>query len=102
MNGSVITILLKLIDLSETVIYLLRKKNNQVSFLHLYHHISTFLVGIIYLRYFTSEVSMLFPIMNCGVHVIMYFYYFLSNFPGQIKQMIIPLKRYMTLIQMVN
>ncbi|XP_051161071.1 elongation of very long chain fatty acids protein F-like [Leptopilina boulardi] len=100
LNASVLTLYLKFIDLSETVIYLLRKKNSQVSVLHLYHHISTFLVGVIFLRYFTSEVTMLFPLMNCAVHVIMYFYYFLSNFEGPIKQLIKPFKPYLTLIQM--
>ncbi|XP_051169949.1 elongation of very long chain fatty acids protein 4-like isoform X2 [Leptopilina boulardi] len=95
-----IGIWLKLIELSETVIYILRKKNNQVTFLHLYHHISTFLIGIVFTRYFGTEAALLIPILNCAVHVIMYFYYFLSNFDGTIKKMIIPFKRYLTLIQM--
>lgn len=102
MELCIMTIGLKLVDLTETGVYLLRKKNSQVSGLHLYHHISTFVFGFIFLRFFTSEVAMLFPILNCGVHVIMYFYYFLSNFDGPIKQMIIPFKRYLTLIQMTQ
>lgn len=102
MTNAYFLLWIKIIDLSETAIYLLRKKNNQVSVLHLYHHISTCLVGFIFGRYFTSEVSLLFPILNSGVHVIMYFYYFLSNFDGPIKQMINPFKRYLTLLQMVN
>ncbi|XP_051173267.1 elongation of very long chain fatty acids protein 4-like [Leptopilina boulardi] len=91
---------LKLIDLSETVVFILRKKNNQVTFLHLYHHLSTFIISSIFSRYISVDVVMLGPILNCSVHVIMYFYYFLSNFEGPIKQMIISFKRYMTLIQM--
>ncbi|XP_051167386.1 elongation of very long chain fatty acids protein 4-like isoform X1 [Leptopilina boulardi] len=95
-----IGMLLKLIDLTETVVYILRKKNNQVTFLHLYHHLSTFLIASIFPRYLSVDVVILGPILNCFVHVIMYFYYFLSNFTGPIKEMIIPFKRYMTLIQM--
>ncbi|XP_051161070.1 elongation of very long chain fatty acids protein 1-like isoform X2 [Leptopilina boulardi] len=91
---------LKMIDLSETVIYIIRKKNNQISFLHLYHHLSTYLFAAIFPRYLSVEIFVLLPLINCYVHVIMYFYYFLSNFEGPIKQMIIPFKRYLTLIQM--
>ncbi|XP_043470571.1 elongation of very long chain fatty acids protein 2-like isoform X2 [Leptopilina heterotoma] len=91
---------LKLFDLSETLTYILRKKNNQVTFLHLYHHISTFLIGMFFTRYFGTESALLIPMLNCAVHVLMYFYYFLSNFEGPIKQKIIPFKRYLTLIQM--
>lgn len=36
--------LIKIIDLLDTVFFILRKKNNQVSFLHIYHH-SVMVVG---------------------------------------------------------
>ncbi|XP_043468600.1 elongation of very long chain fatty acids protein 4-like [Leptopilina heterotoma] len=91
---------LKLIDLTETVIYILRKKNNQVSILHLYHHTTTFLIVVVFSKYLTSDVVMLGPILNAFVHVIMYTYYLLSNFEGPIKQKIMPFKRYLTLLQM--
>lgn len=32
--------ILKLVDLFDTLFFVLRKKNNQVSFLHVYHHIA--------------------------------------------------------------
>lgn len=91
---------LKFIDLIETLIYILRKKNNQVSILHLYHHTTTFLIVVVFSKYLTSDVVMLGPILNGGVHVIMYTYYLLSNFEGPIKQKIMPFKRYLTLLQM--
>ncbi|XP_051161068.1 elongation of very long chain fatty acids protein 4-like [Leptopilina boulardi] len=102
MKCGYLTIALKIIDLIETVIYILRKKNNQVSILHVYHHITTCLIAIIFTRYFCGEVAILVPIMNCGVHVIMYSYYFLSNFEGPIKQIIMPFKRYLTIAQMIQ
>lgn len=42
-------ILLRAVELIETVVFVLRKKNNQVSFLHVYHHIST--VWILWLMF---------------------------------------------------
>lgn len=39
------TWLLKAVELVETAFFLLRKKYNQVSKLHVYHHTSTFLLG---------------------------------------------------------
>lgn len=38
------TIILKLMELFETVFFLLRKKERQASFLHIYHHISTLII----------------------------------------------------------
>lgn len=37
-------LLIKILDLVETVIFVLRKKNNQISILHLYHHVSSLFV----------------------------------------------------------
>lgn len=42
---------LKAIELLETVIFVLRKKQNQVSGLHVYHHISTFFLGWYFMKY---------------------------------------------------
>nr|XP_032519425.1 elongation of very long chain fatty acids protein AAEL008004-like isoform X1 [Danaus plexippus plexippus] len=38
------TIILKLFELFETVFFLLRKKEKQASFLHIYHHVSTLII----------------------------------------------------------
>lgn len=45
------TFLLKLVELIETVFFVLRKKQNQVSKLHVYHHTSTALLGWIMVKY---------------------------------------------------
>lgn len=37
--------MLKAVEFIETVIFALRKKNNQISTLHVYHHVSTFCIG---------------------------------------------------------
>lgn len=38
-------LMLKILELSDTVIFILRKKYNQASFLHIYHHTSTALLS---------------------------------------------------------
>lgn len=45
------TFLLKLVELVETVFFVLRKKQNQVSKLHVYHHVSTAMLGYIMTKY---------------------------------------------------
>lgn len=101
MRASYLAAVLKIIDLVETGIFILRKKNNQITALHLYHHVTTMIVAVISARYISTGMAVFVPILNCSVHVIMYTYYFLSNLDGPIKQMVFPLKRYITIIQMV-
>lgn len=48
-------LLLRLAELSETVVFVLRKKQNQVSFLHVYHHISTAAIVWIYIKFNSCE-----------------------------------------------
>lgn len=45
------TWILKAVELVETAIFILRKKYNQVSKLHVYHHSSTFLLGWVGVKY---------------------------------------------------
>lgn len=44
-------LLLRLVEFVETVFFILRKKQNQVSALHIYHHISTAAVMWIFFKY---------------------------------------------------
>ncbi|XP_033216772.1 elongation of very long chain fatty acids protein 4-like [Belonocnema kinseyi] len=101
-RASYVAAVLKIIDLIETGIFVLRKKNNQITTLHIYHHVTTVLVAVISSRYISTGMAVFVPILNCSVHVIMYTYYFLSNLDGPIKQMVLPLKRWITIIQMVQ
>ncbi|CAH1401414.1 unnamed protein product [Nezara viridula] len=93
--------LTKLVDLLDTVFFVLRKKQSQVTFLHIFHHTSMVFnmwVSLIYLR---EEVISIFGIMNGTVHVIMYMYYFLAAFgPG--IQKYLWWKKYLTKLQLVQ
>lgn len=48
-------IMLRISELSETVVFVLRKKQNQVSTLHVYHHISTIILLWLFIKYNQSE-----------------------------------------------
>nr|XP_050864589.1 elongation of very long chain fatty acids protein AAEL008004-like isoform X2 [Vespula vulgaris] len=93
---------LKFIDLIETGIFVLRKKNNQISLLHLYHHISTILIGGIVAKHYVVEMGTFIPLVNCCVHVIMYSYYFLSTCGPSFQKIIHRYKFLLTITQMVQ
>nr|XP_050864598.1 elongation of very long chain fatty acids protein 1-like isoform X3 [Vespula vulgaris] len=92
----------KFIDLIETGIFVLRKKNNQISFLHLYHHISTVLISWIFGKRYASGMGTFLPLVNCSVHVMMYTYYLLSTFGPNVQKVIYNYKYLLTVIQMVQ
>ncbi|RZB39030.1 ELO domain containing protein, partial [Asbolus verrucosus] len=73
--------LLKISELVETVFFVLRKKYNQVSKLHVYHHVSTLMTAWFYSKYFGGCRGMTtFAMMtNSFIHVLMYSYYLIAS-----------------------
>lgn len=53
--GSWLFLGLRMIEFIETVFFILRKKRNQASFLHVYHHISTVILMWVFLVYDTGK-----------------------------------------------
>lgn len=97
-----LTIWVKLAEFSETVFFVLRKKYNQVTFLHLYHHVSTSLFMWLGVKYVPGG-SAAFPVMlNCIVHVVMYTYYLLTAKGPEWQKRIGEYKKYLTVFQMVQ
>ena len=96
------TYMLKLIDYVETGVFVLRKKNRQVSFLHLYHHVSTAMLAWLYVKYFAHGMAASLLVFNASIHVIMYSYYLLSSFGPKIQSYLHPIKRIITILQMVQ
>lgn len=45
----------KVIDLFDTVFFVMRKKQNQITFLHVYHHASVLLGAWLFLKYLPGE-----------------------------------------------
>ncbi|CAM6031263.1 unnamed protein product, partial [Sphagnum compactum] len=68
----------KVIELLDTVFFVLRKKQNQVSFLHIYHHTLMPFAGFIGVKYFGGGHTTLLGVINSFIHVIMYTYYLLA------------------------
>ncbi|XP_011185194.1 elongation of very long chain fatty acids protein 7 [Zeugodacus cucurbitae] len=83
---SYIYYLLKVFDLADTVFFVLRKRYNQVSFLHVYHHIMITVATFIYLRYLPGGHGAVLALLNLAVHAIMYFYYLISVLRPELKQ----------------
>ncbi|XP_076245359.1 very long chain fatty acid elongase AAEL008004-like [Calliopsis andreniformis] len=94
--------LVKLVDFIETFLFVLRKKNRQISFLHLYHHISTLALTWISTKYWPHGMSLTIILVNCGIHVVMYTYYLLASFGQKIQLYLQPFKPIITIAQMVQ
>lgn len=87
----------KYVELLDTVWMILRKKNNQISFLHCYHHILLIWAWFFVLKTDAGGDSYFGATVNSTIHVIMYGYYTLAllNIPC-------PWKKWITQAQMVQ
>nr|BBF94989.1 elongation of very long chain fatty acids protein 9 [Orthetrum albistylum] len=91
----------KLIELLDTVFFVLRKKNNQISFLHLYHHTLMPVCAWIGTKFLPGGHGTFLGVINSFVHIIMYFYYMMSAMGPQ-YQKYLWWKKYLTTLQMVQ
>ncbi|PZC80319.1 hypothetical protein B5X24_HaOG214928 [Helicoverpa armigera] len=97
------TVILKLLELFETAFFILRKKERQASFLHVYHHVSTLIIIWSALKYVGGGITSFSPMINNSVHVIMYSYYLLSSEGSpKLKATLIKYKKWLTIMQMVS
>ncbi|XP_022230748.2 elongation of very long chain fatty acids protein F [Drosophila obscura] len=71
--------MLKYLDLLDTVFIVLRKKNSQVSFLHVYHHAGMVFGVSIYMTFLGGSHATMLGIINLLVHSVMYAYYYASS-----------------------
>ena len=96
------TFSLKIIDYVETGVFVLRKKDRQISFLHLYHHVSMVFLGWFYIKYYAVGGLFTGPLVNCTIHVIMYTYYLLSSIAPNMQSFLQSVKPVITIAQMVQ
>jgi len=68
----------KPIEFFDTVMFILRKKDRQVTFLHVYHHVTMPLLWWIGIKWVAGGQSFFGATLNSSVHVFMYSYYALS------------------------
>ncbi|XP_053602846.1 very long chain fatty acid elongase 4-like isoform X2 [Plodia interpunctella] len=91
----------KITELLDTVFFVLRKKDNQVTFLHLYHHTCMVLGTFATLKYFPSHNLLFIGFINSLVHVFMYTYYGLAALGPNVAKYL-TWKKYMTSFQLVQ
>ena len=85
----------KFIDFMDSFFFVLRKKNNQLTSLHVIHHAIMPMVCWIFLKFVGGGHSTFFMFLNMGVHVVMYFYYLVSGLGPQVQKYLW-WKRYIT------
>ncbi|ESP03632.1 hypothetical protein LOTGIDRAFT_199086, partial [Lottia gigantea] len=90
----------KAIELNDTVLMVLRKKFDQITFLHVFHHATMLNIWWWVMMFTPGGQSWFGSMLNCLVHVVMYSYYTLSAIPyfkGKLWW-----KRYITTFQLVQ
>ncbi|XP_074036566.1 very long chain fatty acid elongase AAEL008004 [Leptinotarsa decemlineata] len=91
----------KLTELLDTVFFILRKKMNQVTYLHVYHHTLMPVCAWIGVTFLPGGHGTLLGLINAFIHVIMYSYYFLSSLGPQ-YQKYLWWKKHLTAMQMIQ
>ncbi|XP_069705055.1 very long chain fatty acid elongase 4-like [Periplaneta americana] len=91
----------KVFELADTVFFVLRKKHQQVTFLHVYHHSALILVVWYIYKYIPCEQASVCLFVNSVVHIFMYTYYMLAALGPRIQKYLW-WKKYITLLQLVQ
>ncbi|XP_011056680.1 PREDICTED: elongation of very long chain fatty acids protein AAEL008004-like [Acromyrmex echinatior] len=100
-NGVYLYFMCKLIELLDTVFFVLRKKDRQITFLHLYHHSMMPICAWIGVKFFAGGHPTFLGVINSFIHVFMYTYYMLAAF-GPYMQKYLWWKKYLTILQIVQ
>uniref|UniRef100_A0A131YXV0 Elongation of very long chain fatty acids protein n=1 Tax=Rhipicephalus appendiculatus TaxID=34631 RepID=A0A131YXV0_RHIAP len=94
-------VMLKVGELLDTVFFVLRKKNDHISFLHVLHHTLALITVWLDVNLAIMGQVALFPLLNCSVHVVMYSYYALAALPPSLRPNLW-WKRYVTIFQIAQ
>ncbi|CAH1637653.1 unnamed protein product [Spodoptera littoralis] len=93
--------IMKLVDLLDTIFFVLRKKQNQVTFLHVYHHFGMVAVSWGMVKWVPGGHGTMLVTLNSIVHMIMYGYYLLTTWDDSYKQSIW-WKKHVTQVQILQ
>ncbi|XP_059622616.1 elongation of very long chain fatty acids protein AAEL008004-like [Phlebotomus argentipes] len=96
---SYIYCLIKMFDFLDTVFFVLRKKSQQASFLHSYHHAAMAIVCSFLYKFVANSHFIFMGIINAFVHTVMYCYYGLAAVNPDYRKSIW-WKKYITQLQM--
>uniref|UniRef100_A0A8C9MZB1 Elongation of very long chain fatty acids protein n=1 Tax=Serinus canaria TaxID=9135 RepID=A0A8C9MZB1_SERCA len=89
----------KVIELLDTVFLILRKKQEQMTFLHVYHHGSMLFSWWSGVKYVPGGQAFFVGMLNSFVHIFMYGYYALASLGPRMHQHLW-WKRYLTILQL--
>lgn len=84
----------------DTIFMVLRKKDSQITFLHVFHHVSMLNIWWFSVKLIPGGQSWFATSSNSLVHVVMYAYYLLNMFPPLRKHLW--WKRYLTQLQLTQ
>ncbi len=91
----------KIIELLDTIFFILRKKNSQITFLHVWHHATMAPFWWLVVKYIPNGQPFFIALCNSFVHILMYFYYGMSSI-GPHMQKYLWWKKYLTKIQLTQ
>ncbi|XP_076265655.1 very long chain fatty acid elongase AAEL008004-like isoform X2 [Rhynchophorus ferrugineus] len=91
----------KFTDFFDTIFFVLRKKFDHINTLHVIHHGIMPMSVWFGVKYCPGGHSTFFGLLNSFVHVVMYFYYFLTALGPQVQKYLW-WKKYLTAFQMVQ
>ncbi|KAH8417193.1 hypothetical protein KR222_006292, partial [Zaprionus bogoriensis] len=92
----------KIMDLTDTVFFVLRKSHKQITMLHLIHHIYMVVANYTLIRiYGYGGHFVVTGFLNTIVHIVMYSYYYLSSQRPSIRENLW-FKKYITVLQLVQ
>ncbi|XP_031639666.1 elongation of very long chain fatty acids protein 4-like [Contarinia nasturtii] len=91
----------KCIEFCDSLFFVLRKKDLQLSFLHVYHHSTMFPLWWVGVKYVPSGSTFLPAMTNSAIHVLMYSYYGLSTLGPNVTKYLW-WKKYLTIIQLIQ
>lgn len=91
----------KFTEFFDTLFFILRKKQEHVSTLHVIHHGCMPFSVWMGMKFAPGGHSTFFALLNCFVHIVMYFYYMIAAMGPQ-YQKYIWWKKYLTTFQMVQ
>ncbi|KAL5283771.1 hypothetical protein ACFFRR_006194 [Megaselia abdita] len=100
-RGVYVYFLAKISELLDTVFFVLRKRDRQVTFLHLYHHTVMPMISWGTTKYYPGGHGTFIGLINSFVHIIMYAYYLLSALGPQMQKYLW-WKKYITNMQMIQ
>nr|AKE92956.1 elongation of very long-chain fatty acids protein [Sepia officinalis] len=90
----------KAVELMDTVLMILRKKHDQVSFLHVFHHATMLNIWWWVMMFIPGGLSWFGACLNCFIHIVMYTYYGLSAVPSLKGKLW--WKKYITKLQLIQ